>query len=77
MRELTVLHLSDLHLRFDDMVEYDAFVKKLVKCISDYQKQIHMIVITGDLIDKGKTVDFVKCYDSFISKISKAAHCPD
>lgn len=77
MRELTILHLSDLHLRFDDRVEYDAFVEKLVKCISEYQKQIHVIVITGDLIDKGKIVDFGNCYKLFICKISEAARCPE
>lgn len=76
MRTLNILHLSDLHLKYDNDVDFSSFLEKMKECISNINKPIHLIAITGDLVDKGKVSDFQNFYDKFIVPISEIAKCP-
>ncbi len=75
MNKINVLHLSDLHLTFNNDVNYNDFLNNLEKCITDYKDKIHIIAITGDIINKGEVKDFEKCYNNFILKIAEIAKC--
>lgn len=77
MRNINVLHFSDLHLKYDNDVEFSSFLDDISDCISEINKPIHIITITGDLIDKGKVNDFSKFYEKFIKPISKVTNCPE
>lgn len=76
MKKINVLHFSDLHLQYDNEVEFDSFFQKIKNCILEIKSQIHLITITGDLIDKGKVSDFSNFYQKFIVPISEVSKCP-
>ena len=76
MSNINILHLSDLHLKYDDEVDYSAFLNKMQECIGNIDKPIHIITITGDLVDKGNTDDFNNFFSKFIEPISKISKCP-
>lgn len=76
MNKLNVLHFSDLHLRYDDDVDFDSFWKKMKERIQQIDIPIHLITITGDVIDKGNVSDFNQFYEKFITPLSKVSKCP-
>lgn len=76
MRKINVLHLSDLHLKYDNEVEFDSFLQNMRECILKINIPIQLITITGDLIDKGNVRDFSQFCEKFIIPISQEAKCP-
>lgn len=76
MRKINILHLSDLHLKYDNMVEFDSFLGKIKECISTINVPVQLITITGDLVDRGNVGDFQNFYEKFIIPISEMSNCP-
>lgn len=76
MENVNILHLSDLHLKYDNDVDFSSFFGELEKCIKNIEKPIHIITITGDLVDKGNVSDFDNFLEKFIEPISKISKCP-
>lgn len=76
MRTVNVLHFSDMHLKFDSEVEFDSFLQNMRECISKFNIPIHLITITGDLVDKGNVQDFSQFCERFITPISQDIKCP-
>ncbi|GAB3333014.1 hypothetical protein GCM10027429_13090 [Marivirga atlantica] len=61
----SILHITDLHLNnfggTDEHLRkryYKEFLDGLVKCITDSNQKVDIIVISGDFVDKGKTDNF-------------------
>lgn len=76
MSTINILHLSDLHLSFNDEVDFDSFLSSIEEVIIDKIKSnIHMIMITGDLVNKGTTKDLNNVFEKFINKIAQTAKC--
>ncbi|GHT57515.1 hypothetical protein FACS18945_2020 [Bacteroidia bacterium] len=67
-KQLTILHLSDLHLTTDEAImkphERKQFKEELLKKVLEYQgkNKIDFVVVTGDIINQGNTkyFDFAK-----------------
>jgi predicted phosphodiesterase len=63
-KQITVLHLSDLHLTSDTSVlkniDSEQFKAELLKKITEYNEKnkIDFVVVTGDIIFKGNVQDF-------------------
>lgn len=77
MKKLNVLHLSDLHLKYDNDVDFNSFLANLKECINKMKDPIHLITITGDLVDKGNVSDFTQFYEKFIKPLSIASKCSE
>lgn len=77
MNNLNVLHLSDLHLKYDNEVDFNSFWENMKDCIEKIDVPIHLITITGDLVDKGNVSDFAKFYEKFLKPLSKVSKCPE
>ncbi len=76
MKKINILHFSDLHLQYDEKVDYESFLQNIKDCISVFKNQINIITITGDLINKGNVSDFSNFYEKFILPISEVTNCP-
>lgn len=77
MNTLNVLHLSDLHIKYDNDVDFNSFLMNIKDCINKMDDPIHLITITGDLVDKGNVSDFEHFYKKFIKPLSKVAKCAE
>ncbi len=76
MKKINVLHFSDLHLKYDNDVDYNSFFEEISNCVREINKDIHVITITGDMVDKGNVSDFTNFHKKFIEPISHITKCP-
>lgn len=75
MKHVNILHLSDLHLNELKSENYESFKKVLFDRLKEFSSIPDIIVITGDIIDRGKYSLFQDIYDSFIIPLKKATQC--
>ena len=59
MKELTILHLSDLHISSEDKNIKIPLIKKLIiDCKNNIDNNIDLIIFTGDLVRSGDEINY-------------------
>lgn len=80
MGTVGILHLSDLHFSNLNDEEFNEFLRNILNQVESYIFEnkyiIDIIVITGDLIDRGKIDNWNNVYKFFIVPLSQKSNVP-
>jgi formylglycine-generating enzyme required for sulfatase activity/predicted phosphodiesterase len=74
MNEITILHLSDLHIKDGDSYASDVVLKGLIEAIASFKEQGRkpdLIAVTGDIVNSGK--EYGERTTRFFDDLLKAA----
>lgn len=75
MSHVNILHLSDLHFYELKTENFESFKETLFGRLKELSSNPDLIIITGDIIDRGKYNLFQEVYKSFIVPLKEVTHC--
>ena len=77
---MKILHISDIHYSINKVHSFNQFVKEpLLKSVEHMKGEIDIILVSGDLVDKGGLGNYIENFygfDEFSLELGSALNIP-